>query len=472
LQWVVDAYAIMLTAALLTAGSLADIYGRKVVLGVGLLVFTLASVACALASDATVLDIARGVQGIGGAMMFACSLALIVQEFPAQERRVAFGLYGVTNGISIALGPIVGGVLVQAIGWQAIFYVNVPIGIAALIVLKLKVVNLPGPETSIDWAGLITSSAAMFLVIYATIRGNDDGWTSPTILGCYGAAIVLFAVFIPLERRRKFPMLDLSLFKNPTFIGSSVSAFTIAFAVLCLIFFMTTWFQSILGYSAVGAGLRLLVFTSVAFAVGPLAGRMTDTVDPRIVLTLSLVLGAVGALLMTGVNGRSHWTVLIPGLVLTGAGFGLIGPTLASTSVGVVPPFRGGMAGGINAACRSLGTSAGLAVLGALLASQVRNHVTTALAGTPLAPAAKGLANAISAGATPQLLQKVPPAFRPGLNTVAHDAYAAGLTTVFTVSAVVAAVGAIVAVTLVRKRHLLAPGSPTGRPPATGPSTS
>jgi EmrB/QacA subfamily drug resistance transporter len=468
-QWVVDAYTIMLTAVLLTAGSLADIFGRKVVLTVGLVVFTLSSVACAVAPSATFLDFARGVQGIGGAMMFACSLALIVQEFPATERAVAFGAYGVTTGVSIALGPIIGGILVQAIGWQAIFYVNVPIGIAALIALERKVVNLPGPETAIDWGGLVTFTGGMFLVIYATIRGNIDGWTSPTILGCYAAAIALFAVFVPLELRRKFPMFDLRLFKNPTFIGSSVSAFTIAFSVLSLIFFMTSWFQSILGYSALGAGLRLLVFTSVAFALGPVAGKMTDTVDPRIVLTLSLALGAVGALIMTGVDGHSSWTVLIPGMLLTGASFGLIGPTLASTAVGVVPPWRGGMAGGINAVCRSLGTAAGFAVLGALLAHQVLTHVTSAVAGSPLAPAAKGLAGGISAGATPQLLQKFPAVFRPRLEHVAHDAYAAGLSTVFTVAAAVAAAGAIVAVTLVRKRHLLAGGPPSGDPAVTRP---
>jgi EmrB/QacA subfamily drug resistance transporter len=455
-QWVIDAYTIMLVAVLLTAGSMADIFGRKLVLRVGLVVFTLSSVACALAPSATFLDFARGVQGIGGAMMFACSLALIVQEFPANERAVAFGAYGVTTGISIALGPIIGGILVQAIGWQAIFYVNVPIGIAALLVLERKVVNLPGPETSIDWGGLFTFTGAMFLVIYATIRGNNDGWTSPTILGCYGAAIALFAVFVPLELRRKFPMFDLRLFKNPTFVGSSVSAFTIAFSVLSLIFFMTTWFQSILGYSAIGAGLRLLVFTSVAFALGPLAGRMTDTVDPRIVLTGSLLLGAVGALIMTGVDGRSSWTVLIPGMVLTGASFGLIGPTLASTAVGVVPPWRGGMAGGINAVCRSLGIAAGFAVLGALLAHRVLTHVTSAVAGTPLAGAAKGLAGGISAGVTPQLLHSFPAAVRPRLVIVAHDAYAAGLSTVFTVAAAVAAGGAIVAFALVRKSHLRA----------------
>ncbi len=308
LQWIVDGYALMLTTVLLTAGSMADIFGRKRVLTVGLIVFTVASVACAQAPNATVLDFARGVQGIGGATMFACSLALIVQEFPAGERAMAFGVYGATNGLSVALGPIIGGVLVQSIGWQAIFYVNVPIAILAFVILQRKVVNLPGPPAQIDWGGLATFSASIFLAIFATIRGNESGWTSALILGCYAAAIVLFAVFLAIELRRKFPMFDLGLFRNPTFVGSSVSAFTACFSVLALIFFLTTWLQSVLGYSAIGTGLRMLVFTGAALFVAPFAGRMTGTVSPRIVLTASLALIAGGVLSMTAVSSSSDWT--------------------------------------------------------------------------------------------------------------------------------------------------------------------
>ena len=342
LQWIVDAYALMLTSVLLTAGMMADIYGRKRVLTAGLIVFTLASVLCAQAPNATVLDFARGLQGIGGAIMFACSLALIVQEFPAGERAVAFGLYGATNGLSVALGPILGGVLVQAFGWQSIFYVNVPIAIVAFVILRRKVVNLPGPPTKIDLPGLLTFSGAMFLAVFATIRGNDSGWTSALILGCYTVSAILFAAFVAVERRRKFPMFDLGLFRNPTFVGSSAAAFTVCFSVLALIFFLTTWMQSILGYSAVGTGLRMLVFTGAALLFAPLAGRMTGTVSPRIVLPLSLALVVVGLLTMTAVSSSSSWTAVLPGLVLTGVGLGLINPTLASTAVSVVPPGAAG----------------------------------------------------------------------------------------------------------------------------------
>ncbi len=455
LQWIVDAYALMLAAALLTAGSLADIFGRKRILTIGLIIFTLASIACGLATSATWLDFARGVQGIGGATMFACSLALIVQEFPAKERAVAFGAYGAVNGLSVALGPILGGLLVQGIGWQAIFYVNVPIAILCWIVLQLKVVNLPGPPTRIDWGGALTFTAAMFLALFATIRGNDSGWTSALILGCYAGSIVMFGVFVAIERRRAQPMLDLSLFKNPTFVGSSVSAFTVCFSLLALIFFLTTWLQSILGYSPVGAGLRMLVFTGMALLVAPGAGRMTGTVSPRIVLTVSLALVAIGVFSMTQVSATSSWTAILPGLIISGIGLGLINPTLASTAVSVVPPWRGGMASGINSTCREAGTAAGIAVLGSLLAHQVLVHVRSSLAHSALAHAVTPVAHAISTGGTPELVARSQKAFRPGLEATAHAAYAAGLATIFTVAAIVAAVGCITALSLVRRKHML-----------------
>jgi EmrB/QacA subfamily drug resistance transporter len=455
LQWIVDAYSLMLTSVLLTAGMMADIYGRKRVLTIGLGIFTLASVACAQAPNATVLDFARGVQGIGGAMMFACSLALIVQEFPAGERAVAFGLYGAVSGLSVALGPIVGGVLVQGIGWQAIFYLNVPIAIAAFIVLHRKVVNLPGPATGIDWPGLFTFSGAMFLAAFATIRGNEEGWTSTLIIGCYAVSILLFVAFIMIERRRRFPMFDLTLFRNPTFVGSSVSAFTACFSVLALIFFLTTWMQSILGYSAVGTGLRMLVFTGAALLFAPLAGRMSGTVSPRIVLPLGLALVAVGVFSMTAVKASSSWTVILPGLVLTGIGMGLINPTLASTAVSVVPPWRGGMASGMNSTFREAGTAAGIAVAGTLLQHKVRVSVHNSLAHTPLAPLSKTATNAISTGGTPELVKRTPIPYKSDILAVAHISYASGLKAIFLLATIIAVIGCVTAFSLVRKSHMI-----------------
>ncbi|HYB30876.1 MAG TPA: MFS transporter [Solirubrobacteraceae bacterium] len=470
LQWIVDAYSLMLTVGLLTAGSLADIYGRKRLLAIGLTIFTVASVICAQAPNPTALALARGLQGIGGATMYACLLALIVQEFPARERAIAFGLYGAVSAVAVAMGPIVGGVLVQTLGWQSIFYLNVPIGIATLIVMQRKVVNLPGPETSVDGPGLVTFCGAVFLGVFATIRGNDTGWTSPTILGCYLASVILFGLFVVVELRRTTPMFDLRLFKNPTFVGSSVSAFTLCFSVIALIFFFTIWFQSILGYSPIGTGARMLVFAGVGVLVGPLAGKLTASVDPRYVLTAGLLLAACAAFSMTGVNGSSSWTAVLPGLVLAGVGLSLVGPTLASTATGVVPPWRGGMAGGMNSTMRQFGTTAGIAVLGTLLQHQVLTHVQPALQGSFLASGSKGIANGIAAGGTPSILAGLPAAARPGLVHIARVSYSAGLSTIFLVAGGVATIGAITAFSLVRRRHLrVAPPQWQGGGPPTPP---
>jgi EmrB/QacA subfamily drug resistance transporter len=470
LQWIVDAYSLMLCALLLTAGSLADIFGRQRLLTIGLVIFTASSVICAQAPSATALALARGTQGIGGAVMYACLLALIVQEFPADERAVAFSAYAIVNGIAVAAGPIVGGVLVQGFGWQSIFYFNVPIGIAALILTHRKVVNLPGPQTTVDWPGLVTFSGALFLAIFATIRGNDSGWTSAPILGCYAGSILLFTLFIANEKRRDSPMFDIDLFRNPTFLGSSVSAFSLCFSVLALIFFFTTWFQSILGYSAIGTGARMLAFAGIGLVVGPFAGKLTKTVDPRFVLTAGLALAAVGALSMTGVNAGSSWTAILPGMVLAGAALGLIGPTLSSTATGVVPPWRGGMAGGMNSTMRQFGTTAGIAVLGMLIQRQVNIHVTRELSGSYLAGGAKGIADAITAGGTPTLLAEQPAAARPGLLHVARVSYSAGLASAFIGAFVVASAGAVTAFALVRRRHMRV-GPPGGGPPGGGRST-
>ena len=296
----------------------------------------------------------------------------------------------------------------------------------------------------------------MFLSIFATIRGNEDGWTSLLILGFFGASILFAVAFVVVQLRRKFPMFDLSLFRNPTFVGSSVAAFTISFSCLGLIFFLTTWFQTILGYSAIGTGTRMLVFTGVALACGPLAGKMTSTVSPKIVLTVSLSFVGAGVLTMTRVGTNDSWTAILPGLVLAGAGLGLVGPTLASTAVGVVPPWRGGMASGMNATMREWGTTAGIAILGTVLQHRVLTQVTDALAGSPMAGSAKPIANAIAVGGTPALLARQKPSARADLLHIAHESYAAGLRLIFLIAAIVAAVGAVTAVALVSRKHMRA----------------
>lgn len=463
LTWVVDAYTLTLTVVLLTAGSLGDIFGHKRLLAIGLVIFTVASLGCAQAPTALFLDLARGVQGVGAAVMFATALALIVQEFPPQERGIAFGAFGAASGLAVACGPIVGGLLTDSFGWEAVFYINLPIGIVSFIVIRTKLVNVAGRPTRVDFPGVATFSVAMFLAVYATIRASEEGWTSGLILGLYGAAIVLFIAFLVIEMRSRHPMMDLSLFRKRTFVGANSAAFTMAFASITLLFYLTIWFQSILGYSPIEAGLRLVVFTGAGLSVAPIAGAISEKRSPRITLTFGLLLIAAGSFQMAfSLESDSLWTAIIPGMLLGGWGTGIINPIMAAASLGVVPPSQGGIASGTNNTFREAGQTAGIAVLGTLLAASVRDEMESSLAGTALSEKAHELGEAVAGGLTQRAAAALPEELRMQFVDAAGVAYVAGLQQIFVVSGVVALIGAISTVVLVRKEDLQFPTAGPG----------
>jgi EmrB/QacA subfamily drug resistance transporter len=367
LQWVVDAYSLTLAAFLLTGGALADLLGRRRLFLIGLTVFTIASAACGLSSTALMLNLARGVQGVGGALMYATSLALLAHAFHGKERGVAFGVFGAVTGAAVAIGPMIGGIITSGIGWEWIFFVNVPIGITAVAVTLAKVSESSDPgATRVDWAGLVSFSGALFLLVFALVRGNDSGWGSTQIVVMLTAAIVLFALFLLAENRQSRPMLDLSLFKRPAFSGSAIVAFTMAASAFSMFLYLTLYIQEVLHYSALQAGLRFLPTTLLSFAVAPLAGRLSVRVPIRLLLGFGMLLVSGGLLAMTAVTPTGSWTALIPGFVLQGAGIGLVNPPLASAAIGVVPHTRSGMASGANNTSRQVGIATGIAGLGAV----------------------------------------------------------------------------------------------------------
>ena len=267
LQWVVDAYALTLAALVLTAGTLADRFGRRRLFVWGLGIFSAASLLCALAPDPTFLNVARALQGVGGAVMFAVSLALLAQEFPAgRERGTAMGLYGATIGVAVAIGPLVGGALTDGLGWQSIFYLNIPIGIAAIAVTYLKLRESRDPNaTRVDWGGVASFSAALFMLVLALVRGNDEGWGSTLIVSLFAGSGALLAAFVAIESRVKEPMLPLGLFKRPSFTGVQLAAFSVSASVFALFLYLTLYLQNYLGYSPLEAGLRYLPLTLVSF---------------------------------------------------------------------------------------------------------------------------------------------------------------------------------------------------------------
>jgi EmrB/QacA subfamily drug resistance transporter len=358
LQWVVDAYALALAALLLASGSLADILGRRRVFVTGMLLFAFASLLCGLAGSPTSLNLARALQGIGGAMMFATSLALIAQEFEPQERGTAFGIWGATTGFAVAVGPLIGGALTDGFGWEWIFLVNVPVG---LITAAITVMRVPGgeryPGARIDWAGLVTFSAALFCLVFALIRGNDDGWGSAKIVALLVVSAVLLATFVAVELRREQPMLDLQLFRVPTFTGAQIVAFAIHASIFSMFLYIVLYMQNVLGYTPLETGVRFLPISLLSFLAAPIAGKLAERFPVRVFLGSGLALVGSALVLMSGIDPGDSWTTLLAGFIVGGIGIGFVNPPLATAAIGVVEPRRSGAASGINSTFRQVARS-------------------------------------------------------------------------------------------------------------------
>ena len=380
LQWVVDAYSLTLAAFLLTAGVAGDIYGRRKIFAVGLVVFSVSSLVCGLSTTPLMLNLARAVQGVGGAIMFATSLALIAAAFTGKDRGTAFGVYGAVIGGAVAIGPLIGGAITSGIGWRWIFFVNVPIGAIAVFITFTQIAKSTDlRERRIDWVGFLTFSLSLFALVFALVRGNDLGWGSATTVSLLASAAVLMIGFFVNEHYVADPMLDLGLFKIPAFVGLSTVAFCLAASIFAMFLYLTLYIQDNLGYGPLAAGARFLPMTLLIFVVSFFAGRLTVRVPSRLLLGVGMILVAGGLLLMATTHPNSTWTVLLPGFIVSGFGVGIVNPVLASGAVSVVQPQRSGMASGANNTFRQVGIATGIAVLGAVFQSQIVNHTTSAL---------------------------------------------------------------------------------------------
>ena len=440
LQWVVDAYALTLAALILTAGALADRYGRRLLFTVGVIVFTLSSLLCGLAWSIAVLDIARAVQGVGGAALFATALALIGAEYGGPDIGGAIAVWGATIGVAVASGPLVGGILTDALDWRWVFFVNVPVGAFALFVALTRMRESRDPQaTSTDVWGLLTFSASLFLIVFGVLRGNAEGWSSALILGSLIGGTVLLLVFVAVEHLQARPMLDLNLFRHPAFVGVSVATFCIGAGMFALFPYLSIYLQDMLGYSPLGAGLRFLPLTVFVFIVPLSMRKLAPGASLRWLLAGGLVLVAAALLLMHGLTPSSHWTALLPGLIVAGLGIGLANPAIAAAALRAVDPSRTGMASGINNACRLTGVAVGVAALGAVLEDRISTSLVSSLG-----PHGESLASAVAATGTRVA------AGNPALAHPAKVAYVSGLNTTLLVSCAVVAVGALAAGALMR----------------------
>jgi EmrB/QacA subfamily drug resistance transporter len=443
LQWVIDAYALTLAAFTLSAGSVADRLGRRRVFAIGLVIFTAASLACALAPSATALNIARAFQGVGGAVMFAVSLALIAQEFHGREMGTATGVYGATIGGAVAIGPLVGGALTDSLGWESIFYLNVPIGIVATILTFQRVAESRDPDArGVDVPGLVTFSGSLLLLVLALLRGNAEGWGSTKIVALLAGAAVLMVAFIVVEQRRDDPMLPLGLFRIRSFTGVQLGAFAISGSQFALFLYLTLYLQNILGLSPLEAGVRYLPLTLASFFVAPLAGNLLARVAPRVLMAGGLTLAGLGLIWMSGVGEGDEWTTLLGGFLISGVGVGLINPAMAQVAVGVVPRAQSGMAAGINNTFRQVGISVGIAAYGAIFLARAEDEIAQALPGAN----AHGLSEAVSSGNLPRGPEQVVHAAREGFFT--------GFNEILAIGGALAITGAVATLLLVRRSDM------------------
>jgi EmrB/QacA subfamily drug resistance transporter len=433
LQWVIDLYALVLGALVLTVGSLADRIGRRKVYVGGLVLFAASSLACGLAPNVGVLIAARGVQGIGAAAMFATTMALISNTYNGRERGVAFGIWGAVNGAASAVGPVIGGLLTANFGWRWIFLVNLPVSVVA-VALTLRVVTEsrdPNPRR-VDVPGMVSFTIAAAALTYALIRG---AWASAETIALVAVAAVALVTFVTAERRSAAPMLDLKLLRNPTFTAMLLAGALLSAAAWAGMTYQSLWFQSVLGLSAIQAGLVVLPCAGSAFLVSGQVGRFLHRTSPRWMVGSGLLVIAVGALSQAVLRENSSWPVVIGGLVLVGIGAGLAMASLTSTAMSAVPWQQAGMAGGALSAFRQLGYAFGIAVLGEVFDSGLQHA------------AGPGLSGALSGGQAGAVLART-----PALAPVVHRAFANGLDLAYAVAAALGLIAAVAVFVLARPK--------------------
>jgi EmrB/QacA subfamily drug resistance transporter len=382
LEWIVTSYALVFAALLITGGKLADLLGRRKIFVVGLAVFTLSSLACGMAPNAGFLIGARAVQGVGAALMNPATLSIITATFPPRQRGQAIGIWAGVSALALAIGPLAGGLIVDNIGWNWIFFINVPVGVLGIVVAQFFITESrdTSHEQSVDFPGLVTSAGALFALSYALIEGNQRGWSSAEILGLFAAAAVLLVAFLMLESRQRLPMLDLSLFKNSSFVGANVVALLVSLGMFGVFFFIALYVQNILGYSPTRSGAIFLPMTILIILIAPIAGKLSDRIGGRWLMGGGMTLLGISLLFYQRVGLHSNFWTLLPSLVLGGIGMALTMSPMTSVAMGSVPVDKAGVGSGVLNSFRQMGGSLGIALMGAILASYLHAAPGTLLA--------------------------------------------------------------------------------------------
>jgi EmrB/QacA subfamily drug resistance transporter len=417
LEWTVTAYALTFAVLLLTGGKLGDLYGRRRIFTIGLIVFTLSSLVCGLSSSATELISARAVQGVGSALMMPATLSIITATFAARERGMAIGIWAGVSAMALAIGPLLGGVITEHISWNWIFFVNVPIGILGVIVSILVVPESrdTSKEQRLDLPGLLSSGIGLLALVYALIEAHKYGWTSGLILGLFAIAAIALVAFVLLEMHQRLPMLDLTLFRNGTFTGANIVAILVTLAMFGIFVFFPIYMQTFLGWSPIQAGAALLPWTLLIVIFAPIAGKLSDRVGSRWLIAGGMTTVALCCLELSTVTVDSSFWHMLPGFVLGGLGMSFVMTPMSAAVMSAAPVAKAGVASGVLNTFRQVGVALGIAIMGAVITNRE--------------------AAAARAGADPP------------------HAFVHGLTFGMRVSAIICLAGALAALALIRKQQ-------------------
>lgn len=391
-EWVMNAYLLVFAVLLITTGRFGDLYGRRLIFVMGLALFSLSSLACGLAPSIGFLIGFRALQGLGGAMMMPNTLSIIANVFPPEERGKAMGFWGAVSGFSLAVGPSLGGVLVDGASWRWIFFINVPIGII-LLGAALKYVpesTDPSSVRQIDYPGVAVLTGSLFCLTFALIEGQKYGWTSGLILGLFAATVVGLVVFVFIQRRQLQPLMELSLFRNRTYSVTNGVGLILSFAMMGVFFLLPVFLQAILGYSAIKAGLVMTPLAAVVIISSPSSGTLSDRIGPKWLMFSGMLVAAAGFYLtMRAMVVDASWTSLVLPFAVSGFGIGMVMPVMTSAVMGSVPVEKAGQASGVISSVRQIGSVLGIAVMGAVLQNRavvyMQGGVATRLDSAPIA---------------------------------------------------------------------------------------
>jgi EmrB/QacA subfamily drug resistance transporter len=468
IEWVINVYVLVFAVLLLTMGKLGDIFGRKRLFMIGLGIFTLSSVGCFLAPNFVFLLVSRGVQAVGSAAMMPATLSLLNVEFGQGQRGLALGIWGAVAGAANALGPIIGGALVDAFAWNYIFVINIPVGIAAFVatVMIIRESKDPRADRHIDIPGVIIISVALFCLTFALVEGQKFGWTSPIILSLFALTVIALIAFVRVELRKANPLAQLRLFRNRSFAAGNFVGMVVMFGLIGVIFLVVLFLQIVLGFSAFKAGLTMLPLPLVIIFVAPFAGRFTDRIGGRWILFAGTAITAIGIYLMSDLSSATTQTSLILPMAVCGLGMGLIMAPVTTVVMSSTPIQQSGMGAGILSTMRQIGSVMGISVLGAILQNQLVNNITNALAKVPQLPS--GIRDQIVQSMTSGSINvgganvptSIPPFVRDLLIAQFKNQFAISLSTAMKVGIVVILIGTVAS--LLISSHVRKPKGPAG----------